>query len=75
MTKKELKVAERIIQGKLETGGPGHGPWSRAITEIVELREALEHAMICDFPDEVRFRCDECVKAEALLRGRHGNCS
>lgn len=68
MTKADRKIAMRIMQGSCDTGGQEPKAWGRAITEITELRASLEHAMICDFPDEVRFRCDGCVKAEALLR-------
>lgn len=33
------------------------------------LRAGLRHAMVCTFPEEIRFRCDECVEAEKALRG------
>ena len=39
-----------------------------AKAEIERLRELLEHAAICDFPDSVRFRCPTCVKVDAALR-------
>ncbi len=67
MTPAELKVAKRIMRGKLDSGAQEGGGWARAIAEIVELKLALEHAQVCDYPDSVRFRCESCVRANALL--------
>ncbi len=68
MTKAELKVADRIMCGKLNLGAQEPKAWSRAIGEIVDLRAALEHTMACECPIRLQLRCEGCVKAEALLR-------
>lgn len=68
MTKIELKVSKRVMQGNLEIGAQQGGAFPRAITHIVALKKALEHAQVCDFPESVRFRCDGCNEGEALLR-------
>lgn len=37
--------------------------------EVERLKAALRHAMVCDFPESIRFRCEGCVKAEKALTG------
>lgn len=32
-----------------------------------EYQKALAHVMVCDFPEEVDFRCDGCNAARAVL--------
>ncbi len=68
MTKIELKVATALFRGKLDLGAQEPGAWPRAVTHIVALKKALEHAQVCDMPEVVRFRCDGCNAAEKLLR-------
>ncbi len=68
MNEKEKKVADAVMRGRADLGAQEPDPWPRAITHIVELKESLEHATVCDYPDSVRFRCDDCTEAENLLR-------
>jgi len=35
---------------------------------VERLKRSLGHAMVCDFPDSVDFRCDGCNEARAALR-------
>jgi hypothetical protein len=36
------------------------------------LLEAVNHLFVCDFPDEVDFRCEGCTAARAAIREAEG---
>jgi hypothetical protein len=41
--------------------------WLRMSAAFREMQKALEHAMICDMPEEIDFRCDGCEAGRAAL--------
>ena len=48
------------------TGGP---EIEMLKAEVERLKDALRHAMVCSFPEELQFRCKGCVEAERALTG------
>lgn len=45
---------------------------ARLMQVALALLEAANHLFVCDFPDEVDFRCEGCTAARAAIRAAGG---